>query len=1150
MKKTISFLCVLALLLSVASSVFAANPGTVFQGGDALAVTVLEEDLKDLTVNGDMTVDLNGHNIDGVTVLEGTLYIKDSATADYTVADGVYGKVTNVTGNVQAAEGYLQIGSSFHAVDLSIYAMTLRAAGVGVYYKSHFAADEVVAQQVESFGIALSVTGEPNAKNLSSCGYSAFTDFAAGKNANDARSTLLTGIMRENNTDYVNGRNAGMPIYGRAYIKTADGYYFGASVQRTLRQQVEAIDEIWEDLKPSQKSPVLAMLKTYEATMASWTIPNLQGVQTPGVDTEIEMPIDVTAENGIVTEEVTVTDEGIEITVPVGTELAEGVKNLTLTVTPKEETQTDLEITEDQKLIPMDVHVDGLAASDTVPVLITLKQCLKKGINDGNVQLYHVEQGQTVAMTLVDKPVNHNEFSYDPVTGDVVLAMASFSEVSVVNHTHNTYDGTSSTEFAGGSGTEADPYLIANAQDLAYFRDLVDGGKTFQGEYVKLNNNIQLSGDPAKVNFDPIGYGYECQKYMSNGRTFNGTFDGDNHSISGLYQNGWDLGDQYSYSMAGGGLFASVVDATIKNLKMDEANIVMECVDMGILVGYAQGNCTFENIGIYDSKIANYQRATGGVVGEVSPRRDANGKVIGESVHTFKNVEVGPTVVVGSLWGDFDAPVGGILGARWDDDNVTKVIMEDVDVACRLDVYNDVTAAYRWHAYRRAGMLIGNTDTPPADGRTAKVATAEFLTCRDVRVHWGDWVNYHYCQFTNDNNPGRNYPWVRVEEGENCSAYSNPRYGQPTDAAGNKVTNASHTHKAGDTCHLELPFAQLYGGGQGVYGATTHEGVTFSKPVYTITYVADMVVYEIDYVTDNSKDVPLKNTPGENMQWIDKEGNPVTKVEAGNTHAKVFYLDDKDKLIAHFTDINGIGIAHVEFKKGDKELEWVPEVPRIEGYYGKWESYDLEHATGSIVVKPVYTIEDKYVELYMSLKDLFKWLSEGKDVVMTQSLDGAQSNASSKQCAVITGSGITDKDARLNLNGYTLHYNFAANGNQDWKIFDIRGGSSLTVSGGIMHDGVLVMQLSDVHSSCKPVMFDLDPGAKLVLEKGTTIELWYSSNMSASQVSMFGMEGKQFALNQADYPYLEYTKTTKTIDGKVVNVKRVVVKETTVIVGK
>ena len=924
MKKLITALCVMAMLLSVVNPAAFAAEETA--GTETI---VLEADASNVTVNRDTIIDLNGHNLDGVTVTGGTLYCMDSQTADYTVADGVYGHLTNVTGNVEAAEGYLQVGDSFHAVNLDIYAMTLRASDVGVYYKSNFAADEVVAEQVESFGVALSVVTAPNADNLDPyCGYSVFTGFEAGEGANaTGTSTLLKGIMKAANGDNKNAKNAAMPIYGRAYIKTAEGYIFGETVGRSLQEQVEAIDPVWDDLKAGQKAPLLSMLEGFGTAMDSWNIPNISGIQTPGVDVEIEMPIDVTAENGIVVETVTVAGEGIEITVPMGAKLSEGSEILTLAVTPKDASDSDLELEDNYRLIPMDVHVEGLAVSDTAPVIITLKQGLPAGLNDGNVQLYHLEKGKTVPMTRVETPVNHNEFSYDPATGTLVLAMASFSEVTAVTDTNNLWDGSAANAFAGGSGTVADPYLISTAQQMAYFRDQVDAGVTYEGQYVKLSNSISLRG----ANFDPIGYGYEADCYMTDGMTFNGTFDGAGYTISGLYQNGWDLGSKYSYSMAGGGLFASVVDATIKNVKISDAHIAMECIDMGILVGYSQGNCTYENIEIHASKIANYQRATGGVVGEVTPRRNADGSLMStKNTHTFKNIHVGYDVVVGSLWGDFDAPCGGVIGGRWDDNDSTYVVMEDVTVACRMDVYNDITAAYRWHAYRRAGMLIGNTDTPPADGRTAQIAKADFLTCTNVVVYLGDWVNYHYCQFTNENNPGRNYPWVRVEEGENCSAYSNPRYGQPLDKDGKQVQTASHAHQEGDECSLLMPFAQLYGGGQGVYGATSHPGVTIADAIYTVTYMIGTEVDEVIYVTDNSKAFTLKDA-GENMQWLDREGQAVTQIPAGNTQSKVYHLDDVEKLIAHFLDINGIEIASVEFDRGATTIQ-EPAVPVIEGY--------------------------------------------------------------------------------------------------------------------------------------------------------------------------------------------------------------------------
>lgn len=356
------------------------------------------------------------------------------------------------------------------------------------------------------------------------------------------------------------------------------------------------------------------------------------------------------------------------------------------------------------------------------------------------------------------------------------------------------WDGNADTSWYNETDTE---FMIMTAEQLAGFAELVDAGNTFEGKTVKLGKDIDLyfeddNGD--RVSFNPIGYGYNT--------VFKGTFDGQNHTIGNLYQNGWALG--YDYSTEGGGLFASVVDATIKNVNIDNAEIVMECIDMGVLVGYSYGNCTYENITVSNSTIANYQRYTGGVVGEVN------------GTQTFKNVDVTDTVV-SSLWGDFDCSLGGIVGGKWGDASLT---FEDCDVACEINAYNDVTSSYQWYAYRRAGMLIGNSEETTKVGDTT-YATASYLTAKNCTVTYGDWTNYTYCEFA-----GTSWPYVRVQAGYSCSAYSNPRYGVATDANGNKVVDNTHVHNEGEDHNILLTFDQLFGGGQGVYGTATHDGVT------------------------------------------------------------------------------------------------------------------------------------------------------------------------------------------------------------------------------------------------------------------------------------------------------------------------------------
>jgi|GEM_PF-856950 len=378
--------------------------------------------------------------------------------------------------------------------------------------------------------------------------------------------------------------------------------------------------------------------------------------------------------------------------------------------------------------------------------------------------------------------------------GSNVQAWMDGARIKYEERQPDVWDGTADTTWYNENDTE---FIITTAEQLAGLAELVDGGNTFEGKTVKLAKDIDLyvlgdNGEP--ISFNPIGYGYNI--------VFKGTFDGQSHTISNLYQNGWALG--LDYSTEGGGLFASVVDATIKDLTIDNAEVVMECIDMGVLVGYSYGNCTYENILVKNSTIANYQRYTGGVVGEVN------------GTQTFTNVDVVDTVV-SSLWGDFDCSLGGIVGGKWGEATLT---FTNCDVACELNAYNDVTSSYQWYAYRRAGMLIGNSEETAKVGDTT-YATATYLTAENCTVTYGDWANYHYCEFA-----GTNWPYVRVEAGYSCSAYSNPRYGHPTDANGNEVVDDNHVHNDGEDHFIECTFDQLFGGGQGVYGTATHDGVT------------------------------------------------------------------------------------------------------------------------------------------------------------------------------------------------------------------------------------------------------------------------------------------------------------------------------------
>ena len=542
---------------------------------------------------------------------------------------------------------------------------------------------------------------------------------------------------------------------------------------------------------------------------------------------------------------------------PAGTKLAAGVDSLKFSG-KQVANGSNITLGDGDSAKSYDIHIEGIAEDNTQPITVYLGPILDKNISDTSLKLYHEDTLMT-RVDSVDAFASNNQYTYDPATGDLVIYVDNFSVFSSILTYADKWDGTAANGFEKGTGTESDPFVIETAAQFAYFRNQVDAGVTFDDQFVKLGVDIDLTNIP----FDPIGFGYydnDDSDGKTNYRVFMGSFDGGNHTIYNLYENCWELDPDktnystYTYSTAGAGLFASIKDATIKNLAISGAEVVFECVDMGVLVGYAQGTCHFENIVVTDANIANYNRYTGGLVGEVSYGPYGTDTELGYS-HTFKNITVDSTVKVSGLWGSFGCGMGGVIGGKWGD---ATVKMGNVVSAAEMDVYNDVVSAYQWYAFRGCGMLIGHTEEPYSDGRHSGNATASFLTCENVKVYYGDWVNYHYYEFENqDNATGQRYPWVRAEAGEYCDAFSNIRYGVPTHG-GVKVSDLTEEElKAIATDYTPIVFDQLYGADRGMYGTANHDGVTvFKKNVKTV-YIhnnASWTNLKLDYWYRNGDD--------------------------------------------------------------------------------------------------------------------------------------------------------------------------------------------------------------------------------------------------------------------------------------------------------
>lgn len=665
----------------------------------------------------------------------------------------------------------------------------------------------------------------------------------------------------------------------------------------------------------------------YDKVAATVTFPVF--VATGSVTTPV-----VPNENNQVADTMLMTAGQVSASIPAGVQLAEETTALTMTIAEMGESGANLTLKENEAIRSLDVHIEGVGANNTVPITVTMKEIAPKGLNIGNYKLYHVEtdaEGNktTNEMTLVDSAADfteHNQFKYDPATGDIVLYMATFSEVAVVADTKNAWEGGFDYSWYNGenagTGTETDPYIIVNADQLAAFGAIVGGMKkvtgrneegytygeeviqdSFSGKTVKLIADINLGDAEAENNpnliFYPIGYYNNDGTYEKSGKEINsslqnfcGTFDGQGHKISNFYQNTWEMkGDNNYYDATlqyyrdGMGLFGRVYGGTVKNLTVDNFKSDGEYTTTGCIAAYADCGATFENIAITNCNPRVYNIGNGGIVGCVGwYTKDETDKKV-----TFSNITVDKTNTISALWGSYDVACGGIVGQYYPTSGQSSanypknagIHFENCNMAARMDVYNDVCGNYQYYAYRYAGMMIGSIrENETIDGHV--YPKMDGISATNCTVNYGDWNDYYYCEFETNGKPSYAQP------GE----YKFSRVDNSLIDTSNGKENATCKHenhtKDEDQQAVYLPFHQLFTG----YGwGVTSKGVEDFKGIDIINIeVTDQNTSETKFVTKFTGD------------FLYRVGTKGT-VSVGTLFDSIKGEDGKDKY-----SINGTGV--------------------------------------------------------------------------------------------------------------------------------------------------------------------------------------------------------------------------------------------------
>ena len=264
-------------------------------------------------------------------------------------------------------------------------------------------------------------------------------------------------------------------------------------------------------------------------------------------------------------------------------------------------------------------HVNALTVNAPEATVNNYSSVNKVTIQKVGANSYH-EYGYAKTLVVEDTAVNANIVIEK--TGMVDKVDTKNAPASIT-FTNNGYVGMLNDQVVEGSANYV--YEITTAEELASFRDKVNGGQTFAGLKVALKADVDISG---KV-WVPIAYdsrdNYEKEGYLY----FAGTFDGENHTINGLsnqgfqptvlrvdtYGTGSGVPEKNNYLY---GFFGILQGATVKNLNMTNVNIATEEIlldSVGAIAGFASGSVTIENCTASGS--IEGQDAVAGIIGRI-----------------------------------------------------------------------------------------------------------------------------------------------------------------------------------------------------------------------------------------------------------------------------------------------------------------------------------------------------------------------------------------------------------------------------------------------------------------------------------------------------------------------------------------------------
>jgi len=282
-----------------------------------------------------------------------------------------------------------------------------------------------------------------------------------------------------------------------------------------------------------------------------------------------------------------------------------------------------------------------------------------------------------------------------------LLALAALAWIAVpvsARAETNVWDGTIASGFAGGDGTQNNPFQIETAAQLAHFAKTVNEGEAYLHKYIVLTADIDL----ANKEWTPIG---------NHSNLFKGNFNGNNHTVTGMQIRG---------ELDRVGLFGECkkfnVDSAIKNITVKDS-VICGNKFVGAIVGSAE-EINIENCRSIGNTI-NGKTDVGGICGKIG------GYSVGKVSQCYNSSKVTGQGRVGGIAG-----MGGIAENCLNTGEIT-IIREGYRSACGgiFGIFGDATTSARVTACVNLGKVSGGESFGGIVGKTETSSTGHISNC-------------------------------------------------------------------------------------------------------------------------------------------------------------------------------------------------------------------------------------------------------------------------------------------------------------------------------------------------------------------------------------------------------------------------------------